>query len=95
MEPKINPNNIENGESPFVSFKAPCSPMAKIFKVLKNRIDAIIFFDISINVMPSQSPEESYLYKIRCGNLLLYPIDEASRIALVPDKAIAHTKGYV
>lgn len=35
MEPKINPNNIENGESPFVSFKAPCSPMAKIFKVLK------------------------------------------------------------
>ena len=45
--------------------------------------------------MPSQSPEESYLYKIRCGNLLLYPIDEASRIALVPDKAIAHTKGYV
>ena len=26
---------------------------------------------------------------------LLYPIDEASRIALVPDKTIAHTKGYV
>ena len=29
--------------------------------------------------------------KIRCGNLLLYPIDGASRIAFVPDKAIAHT----
>ena len=27
----------------------------------------------------------------RCGNLLLYPIDGASRIALVPDKAIDHT----
>ena len=26
---------------------------------------------------------------------LLYPIDGASRIAFVPDKAIAHTKGYV
>ena len=25
---------------------------------------------------------------------LLYPIDEASRIAFVPDKAIAHTNGY-
>lgn len=60
MEPKINPNNIENGESPFVSFNAPCSPTAKIFKVFKNSIDAIIFFDISINVMPSQSPEESH-----------------------------------
>ena len=33
--------------------------------------------------------------KIRCGNLLLYPIDGASRIAFAVDKAIAHTKGYV
>ena len=29
--------------------------------------------------------------KIRCGNLLLYPIDGASRIAYGMDKAIAHT----
>ena len=33
--------------------------------------------------------------KIRCGNLLLYPIFQASRIAFAVDKAIAHTKGYV
>jgi hypothetical protein len=29
------------------------------------------------------------------GTYLLYHIDGASRIALVPDKAIAHTKDYV
>jgi len=49
----------------------------------------------SFNFFALQFPDESGKTKRRCGNYyLLYPIDEASRIAFVPDKAIAHTNGY-
>ena len=42
--------------------------------------------------MPPQSPEEGcYIINKVWELYLLYPIDGASRIALVPDKAIAHT----
>ena len=41
-----------------------------------------------------QFPGESGKKKKVWELYLLYPIEEASRIAFVPDKAIAHTYGY-
>ena len=50
----------------------------KIFKYLLSPI--FVFFIFLCFLSPWRN--DIYINKIRCGNILLYPIDEASRIAL-------------